>query len=58
MKPECPYYQPPKYYVNPETGEDFEGAAMCNLVDKYCLVEYGHECEIYQEYLKEEGNVN
>lgn len=28
---------------------------MCDLVDKYCLIEHGKDkdCEVYMEYLKE-----
>ena len=53
---DCQYYRPPKYYVDPETDKDYEGSAWCDLSDKYCLVEYGDECEEYNEYLKEVKN--
>lgn len=53
MKPECPWYIPPKLYVDPKTDKDVEGSAMCDLTDKYCLVEYGSECEEYNKFLKE-----
>uniref|UniRef100_A0A6M3KAR1 Uncharacterized protein n=1 Tax=viral metagenome TaxID=1070528 RepID=A0A6M3KAR1_9ZZZZ len=48
-KKDCPYYQAPRYYVNPETDEVVEGSAMCELVDKYCLKHYGQKCGIYDE---------
>ena len=53
MEPECPNLIHPRYYVDPATDEGYEGSYMCNLVDKYCLVEYGNECEEYNNYLKE-----
>lgn len=60
MKPKCPYYQPPKYGVTVKDGieYDFEGSAMCELTDKYCLVEYGEpkDCDTYMEYLTELDN--
>lgn len=49
----CPYYRPPTLASDPETDEIYEGAAMCTLVDKYCLREHGGECEVYDEFLKE-----
>ena len=30
-----------------------EGVDMCELVDKYCLLETGDECDVYKEYLRE-----
>lgn len=54
MNPKCPYYVAPRYYVNPKTDEDCEGSAMCDLADKYCLMEYGDDCETYQEFLEED----
>lgn len=53
MKPECPEYRPPRVYVDPKTDKDYEGSAMCNLVDKPCLVEYGSQCDTYDDYLRE-----
>ena len=53
----CPYCEPPRYVVftHPESGHEygFETAAMCDLVDKHCLVEHGEptDCDIYMEYL-------
>ena len=32
-----------------------EAQTMCNLVDKWCLLEGGHDCEYYQQYLDEES---
>lgn len=58
MKPECPNLIHPKYYTDPATGNDYEGSYMCELVDKYCLVEYGSDCETYSEFLKEENSEN
>jgi hypothetical protein len=51
MKPECPHYTPPRLYVDYRTDKDFEGSAMCELSDNYCLVEYSNGCEIYDEFL-------
>jgi len=28
---------------------------LCKLNDKVCLLEMGDECEVYTEYLEEEG---
>ncbi len=53
MKPECPYYRPPRIAVDPETDKIYEGSAMCDLEDVSCLVEYGNGCEEYNDYLKE-----
>lgn len=53
MNPVCPNYIAPRYYVDPKTDKGYEGSAMCNLNDKYCLMEYGDKCEAYDEYLKE-----
>lgn len=53
---DCPHYIAPRYVVftDPKTGieHDCEGTAMCELVDKPCLVEYGNDCDIYVEYLR------
>lgn len=54
MKPECPFYMTPQYYVDPKTDKGYEGSAMCKETDEYCLVEYGNECDTYNEFLKEE----
>jgi len=56
MEPKCPHYLTPRYYVDPKTDKGYEGSAMCELVDKYCLVEYGNDCGTYNEWLKEEQN--
>ena len=53
MNPECPHYIPPRYIIDPETDKDYEGSAMCKLVDEYCLVEQGFDCEEYEEFLRE-----
>ena len=44
---DCPYYIPPRIYIDPRTGVDYEGSAMCSLCDRYCLKEYGQECVEY-----------
>lgn len=54
MNPVCPNYIAPRYYIDPKTDEDIEGTAMCSLVDKPCLVEYGETCEEYNDWQKEE----
>ena len=53
MYPECPHYRPPTIAVDPETDKVYEGSAMCELTDKYCLVELDDECDIYNEFLEE-----
>ena len=50
----CPNYQAPGYYIDPTTDKGYEGSAWCYLMDKACLMEYGSECEEYDEWLKEE----
>lgn len=54
MKPRCPYYIPPRYYVDSETDIGYEGSAMCDLADASCLVEYGNRCETYNDFLDED----
>ena len=61
MNPRCPYYKPPRYIVfADEKGieRDCEGSAWCELSDKYCLVEYDNDCEIYNEFLEEQSDEN
>ena len=53
---DCPYYRAPRHYVNPDTDEDVEGSAMCELVDKYCLKYYGQECGIFNEEMDNANN--
>lgn len=51
----CPYYRPPRGMYVPQLDDYVEGAAMCELVDKPCLLEHGDPgcCETYNEYLEE-----
>ncbi len=56
MEPRCPYYKSPRYLVDPKTDKGYESMAMCDMVDKHCLVEYGNDCDEYNEFLKEELN--
>lgn len=51
---ECNYYKPPRLVTDPETDRTYECSAMCSLVDKYCVVELGMECEEYNKFLGEE----
>ena len=55
MEPQCPYYKPPKYAVDPKTGKGYEGAVWCNLSDHSCQLEYEGECEEYKDFLREEN---
>ena len=32
--------------------------ALCNLNDKYCLLETGNDCPYYQEWLEEQKEVD
>lgn len=58
MEPRCPHYKSPRLLVDPKTDKDYESSAMCELVDKYCLVEHGNDCEIYNGYLEEIKEAN
>ena len=58
MNPVCPNYIAPRYHIYVDKNgveREFEGTAMCELVDKPCLVEYGkpEDCEEYQQFLNE-----
>lgn len=53
-KPQCPHYRPPRHITDPETDKVYASSAMCDLVDKFCLLESDDRCETYEEYLKEE----
>ena len=44
----CPFRQS-KYSM-------YDGVDMCEESGKWCLLEHGYECEVYEEYLKEERN--
>ena len=56
MNPRCPYYKPPKIAVDYERDKVYEGMAMCELNDKWCLKEEDMDCEIYNEFLEEQGD--
>ena len=46
----CPHYKPPRLLVDPLTDKTYEGSAMCETSDKYCLLEYGNgPCGIWEE---------
>lgn len=53
LKPRCPHARHTGGY-SAELDEYIEGADMCDIVDKWCLLEGGMECETYNEFLKEE----
>ena len=44
----CPYGKDKGGY------ETNEWMTMCDLVDKWCLRQDGSECEVYNDYIKEE----
>ena len=46
MEPKCPHMV--------GKGNPDEFMVMCDLVDKWCLVEHGQECEEYNKFLEEE----
>ena len=46
---DCVYYRPPRYIIDPATDEGYETGAVCELVDKYCLLEHGDKCCCYLE---------
>jgi len=52
----CPSYIPPRYYVNPDTDEGFEGIAMCEESDHPCLLEYGMDCDSYDTHMEEKDD--
>jgi hypothetical protein len=49
-KPVCPYATKRGGYS--AELDDYFYSVMCDLVDKYCLVEYGQTCETYDEFLE------
>ena len=49
----CPHARSTGGY-SVELDDYIEGADLCTLVDKWCLLESGNQCEIYEELLKEE----
>ena len=52
MNPHCPYYIAPRYYEDPKTLKGYESSAMCDMRDRhYCLVEYGSDCDIYNDFV-------
>ena len=57
IKSECPHIRHTGGYCK-EVDDYIEGADMCDLVDKFCLLAWGYECdewaEIQREW-KEEG---
>jgi len=52
-KERCPHSTGSSYAVDYERDKVYEGAAMCTLVDKWCLLEGDQHCDIYEEYLCE-----
>jgi hypothetical protein len=56
MEPQCLYYKPPRLLIDPNTGKDYEGVAICDLMDKCCLVEYGNDYTEYKDFLEEVEN--
>ena len=53
FKERCPHQKGSPVAYDFERDKVYEGAVMCSLVDKYCLLESGLPCETYEEYLKE-----
>lgn len=53
-KPECPYRADSPVAYDYEHDKVYEGAAMCSITDKWCLLEENLECEIYEEFLEEQ----
>ena len=45
-KPKCPYLK--------ETLVGDESYTLCTMVDKWCLLEGGLSCDIYEEWLAEQ----
>jgi hypothetical protein len=56
-KPECPFHKPPKFYVNSETDEGYEGVPECELEGTLCLDDYGIPCSVYTDFLKETNEI-
>ena len=52
-KPRCPYSKSTGGF-DPERDEYVEGCDMCDLVDKWCLLDGGQECETYNDFLRGE----
>jgi hypothetical protein len=48
----CPWVRSTGGYCK-ELDEYIDGADMCDLVDKWCLMEGGEPCEEYANYLEE-----
>ena len=53
MEPKCPDSR--SRFISLE--DKHEVVTTCDLNGKSCLVEQGQECEIYNEWLKEEQDV-
>jgi len=51
--PRCPNARNTSGYCA-ESDEYIEGADMCDLVDKWCLLDGGQECETYTEFLQKQ----
>jgi hypothetical protein len=49
-KPQCPYAIKRGGYC--AELDDYFYDVICDLVDKYCLIEYGNSCETYEEFLR------
>lgn len=45
----CIHYRPPIFGIDPDTDEAYDSIALCELVDKYCLLEQGNDCVCYLE---------
>ena len=53
VKESCPYARHTGGY-SAALDEHVEGADMCTLVDKPCLLEAGLKCETYEDFLDTE----
>ena len=53
LNEKCPY-QSQQVAVDYERDKVYEGAVVCDLVDKPCLLESGMECEVWDEIRLEE----
>ena len=53
----CPYMKQ-HTAVDYKRDKVYEGPVMCDLVDKWCLLESGMECEEYDRFLKESDEVS
>ena len=55
-KPRCPYRKGSSAAYDFKRDKVYEGADMCTLVDKWCLLESGNRCETYEEFLADVEN--